>query len=220
MPFSASRQTANEGRQEKTMRRINATGKKESKRVPYHFGKKLRMVREHKGMTLKVVADKAGVSESLVSQIERNKVSPAIDTLLALADALDINLEFLFEEHRRKRPVKITRSDERRTVSEDTIKYEELARTDKSEKDNQFEAYVIRLPPHSRTHRGSYGHIGWELGVVTKGAITLKYEEKEYELKTGDSASFSASTPHMLENKTDGDAEAIWIVTPPQRFIE
>ena len=113
MPFSAARQTANEGRQEKTMRRTNATGKKESKRVPYHFGKKLRMVREHKGMTLKVVADKAGVSESLVSQIERNKVSPAIDTLLALADALDINLEFLFEEHRRKRPVKITRSDER-----------------------------------------------------------------------------------------------------------
>ena len=40
----------------------------------------------------------AGVSESLVSQIERNRVSPAIDTLLALADALDIDLEYLFEE--------------------------------------------------------------------------------------------------------------------------
>ena len=76
------------------MTQNNSAGKKESKRVPYHFGEKLRMVREHKGMTLKVVAEKAGVSESLVSQIERNKVSPAIDTLLALADALDINLEF------------------------------------------------------------------------------------------------------------------------------
>ena len=202
------------------MKQNNSTDKKDSKRVPYHFGEKLRMVREHKGMTLKVVAEKAGVSESLVSQIERNKVSPAIDTLLALADALDINLEFLFEEHRRKRPVKITRYDERRTVSEDEVKYEELAGADKSEKNNQFEAYVIRLPSHSRTHRGSYGHIGRELGVVTKGTITLKYEEKEYELQTGDSASFSASTAHVLENKTDEDAEAIWIVTPPQRFVE
>ena len=70
----------------------------DEKKVPYHFGEKLRTVREKKGYTLKVVAQKAGVSESLVSQIERNKVSPAIDTLLNLADVLDINLEFLFDE--------------------------------------------------------------------------------------------------------------------------
>ena len=73
------------------------------KKVPYHFGEKLRQVREHKGYTLKVVAQKAGVSESLVSQIERNHVSPAIDTLLALADVLDINLEFLFDEYRKNK---------------------------------------------------------------------------------------------------------------------
>ena len=41
----------------------------------YHFGEKLRDVREKKHMTLKSVAQAAGVSESLVSQIERNKVS-------------------------------------------------------------------------------------------------------------------------------------------------
>ena len=73
----------------------------QEKRVPYHFGEKLRSVRERKGYTLKVVATQAGVSESLISQIERNRVSPAIDTLLSLADVLDINLEFLFEEYRR-----------------------------------------------------------------------------------------------------------------------
>ena len=74
----------------------------QSKQVPYRFGEKLRTVREKKGYTLKVVAQQAGVSESLVSQIERNRVSPAIDTLLTLADVLDINLEFLFEEYRRE----------------------------------------------------------------------------------------------------------------------
>ena len=47
----------------------------QNKKIPYHFGEKLRSVREHKGYTLKVVAQKAGVSESLVSQIERNHVS-------------------------------------------------------------------------------------------------------------------------------------------------
>src|SRR5574344_1267976 len=189
------------------------------KRVPYHFGEKLRMVREHKGYTLKTVAQKAGVSESLVSQIERNRVSPAIDTLLALADALDINLEFLFEEYRRERPVQIIRADERRKLAEDDVMYEELAKPDESEKENVFEAYVVKVPAGSHTHRGSYGHIGRELGVITRGTALLKYEKKEYTLNEGDSVSFPAGTPHTLENAGTGDLEAIWVVTPPQRFV-
>jgi transcriptional regulator with XRE-family HTH domain len=190
------------------------------KRVPYHFGEKLRMVREHKGYTLKTVATKAGVSESLVSQIERNRVSPAIDTLLALADALDINLEFLFEEYRRERPVQIIRANERRMLAEDDVRYEELAKPDESDKENVFEAYVVKVPVGSHTHRGSYGHIGRELGVITHGAALLRYEKKEYTLNEGDSVSFPAGTPHIIENIGSDLLEAIWIVTPPQRFVQ
>jgi transcriptional regulator with XRE-family HTH domain len=201
------------------MTRSQNPEEKKEKRVPYHFGEKLRQVREHKGLTLKIVADKAGVSESLVSQIERNRVSPAIDTLLALADALDINLEFLFEEYRRERPVQIIRADERRTLAEDDVTYEELAKPDESEKENSFEAYVIKVPAGSHTHRGSYGHLGRELGIITKGTALLKYEKKEYTLAVGDSVSFPAGTPHTLENNTKEPIEAIWVVTPPQRFV-
>lgn len=190
------------------------------KKVPYHFGEKLRQVREHKGYTLKVVAQKAGVSESLVSQIERNHVSPAIDTLLALADVLDINLEFLFEEYRKARPVHIVRAGERATAVEDDIVYENLSIPDDEAKDNSFESYVIKIPAHAHTHRGSYGHIGREVGVILKGKACLKYENKEYILEEGDSVSFSAGSPHVLENAGDSDLEAIWVVTPAQRFVK
>ncbi|MBW1912730.1 MAG: helix-turn-helix transcriptional regulator, partial [Deltaproteobacteria bacterium] len=54
--------------------------------MKYRFGDKLRRVREKRKVTMKEVALKAGVSESLISQIETNKVSPAIDTLLGIAD--------------------------------------------------------------------------------------------------------------------------------------
>ena len=110
-------------------------------KVPYRFGEKLRAVRERKGYTLKVVAQQANVSESLVSQIERNKVSPAIDTLLTLADVLDINLEFLFEEYRRDRPVKIIHSAERRKLEEDEVIYEELANPSENDGDHAMESY-------------------------------------------------------------------------------
>lgn len=189
------------------------------KRIQVHFGEKLRKVREHKGYTLKTVAKAAGVSESLVSQIERNHVSPAIDTLLALADVLDINLEFLFNEYRRERPVHIIRKDERPTLAEDDLIYEQIAKPDETDKANSIESYIIKIPTNSHTHRGSYGHIGREFGIITKGTAKLKYESNEYILNEGDSVSFPASCPHVLENRGDTDLEAIWIVTPPQKFI-
>lgn len=188
------------------------------KKVPYHFGEKLRLVREHKGYTLKVVAQKAGVSESLVSQIERNHVSPAIDTLLALADVLDINLEYLFEEYRKERPVRIVRHNERPVIVEDDIRYEELSKPDRSDT-NSIESYVLKVPVNSHTHHGSYGHTGREIGIITKGTAKFIYENKEYILEAGDSVSFSAGAPHMIENAGDVELEAIWINTPAQRFL-
>ncbi len=189
-----------------------------NRKVPYHFGEKLRQVREHNGYTLKYVAQKAGVSESLVSQIERNHVSPAIDTLLALADVLDINLEFLFEEYKKERPVKIVRSTERLNVKEDDTLYQELAGLAGTNQEASLETYIITIPVGSHSHRGFYGHIGREIGIITNGKGILKYGEKEYTLEAGDSVSFSSEAPHVMVNAGDVPLEAIWVVSPAQRF--
>ena len=191
----------------------------QSKKTPFRFGEKIRTVRERKGYTLKVVAQRAGVSESLVSQIERNKVSPAIDTLLVLADVLDINLEFLFEEYRRERPVQIIHSQERRTVEEEAIIYEELAKPTESDGNHSLESYIVKIPPNCQTLRGSYGHLGRELGFIISGKGQLQYESKTYDLEEGDSVSYSASSPHTLVNVGDEPLTALWVVTPPQRFV-
>ena len=68
--------------------------------IQYDIGGKLRGVRERRGLTLRQVAEMAGVSESLVSQIERNRVSPSLDTMLSLAYELGIDAEYLFRDYR------------------------------------------------------------------------------------------------------------------------
>lgn len=188
------------------------------KKRTYHFGEKLREVREHKGYTLKVVAQRAGVSESLVSQIERNHVSPAIDTLLALAEVLDINLEYLFEEYRKERPVQIIRADERPSVQDDDIVFEGLAKPTGT--DNPLEVYVMKIPAGLHTHRGSYGHFGREIGYITKGQAQLTYNNETYILNEGDSVSFDARAPHVIQNVGRSDMESVWVVTPAQRFLD
>jgi len=187
-------------------------------KTPFRFGEKIRAVREKKGYTLKVVAQAAGVSESLVSQIERNRVSPAIDTLLSLADALEIDLEYLFAEYRRERPVRVIRANERRQINESDILYEEIVRPLEDDGAHAIESYYITIPPGGETKRGSYGHLGREFGIVTEGSAELHYETKVYALTKGDSISFSATAPHMLVNSGKETFRALWVVTPPQRF--
>ena len=149
---------------------------------------------------------------------DSNKVSPAIDTLLTLADVLDINVEFLFDEFRRSRPVKIIRNDQRRKIEEATVCYEELAKPSESDGIHSIESYVITIPEGDHTHRGSYGHLGTEFGFILAGKAGFKYESQTYTLEEGDSISFSASVPHTLSNVGKGVMKALWVVSPAQRF--
>ena len=129
-----------------------------------------------------------------------------------------LTLEFLFEEYRKERPVQIIRGNERATIKEDDVTIEELASAANSDKENSLESYLLKIPAGSHTHRGSYGHLGREIGIITKGTAKLTYDNKEYLLSEGDSVSFSASVPHILENAGETELIAIWFVTPAQRF--
>ncbi len=182
----------------------------------YHFGEKIRAIRERRGQTLKDVAEQAGVSESLVSQIERNRVSPALDTLLALVDALDIDLEYLFSDFRKERPVRIVRRSARSSFSRPGVLYERLASIGSAGADQGIDAYIITVEKGRETGQTEYGHPGFELGVVIEGRAELTVGPQSYELQEGDSASFRADVPHLLRNIGEGALRALWIVTPPK----
>ena len=93
------------------------------------FGGKIREVRERKRMTIREVAEKAGVSESLISQIERNKVSPAIDTLLKIIDILDIDPDFIFRDFKKDHDVNLVRANEKVRAVINGVVYEQLSHT-------------------------------------------------------------------------------------------
>ncbi len=191
----------------------------ETKKRTFHVGEKIRSVRERKGFTLKTVAQRAGVSESLISQIERNRVSPAIDTLLSIADALEIDLEYLFSGYRQQRPVRLITAEERQKITENNVIYEEVVHPNEGDGIHALEAYYLTVPPGGETKRGSYGHSGREFGIIIQGNGELRYGSSVYVLKTGDSISFSAGAPHTLANKEKTEPlRAFWVVTPPQRF--
>ncbi|MGE5553441.1 MAG: helix-turn-helix domain-containing protein [Betaproteobacteria bacterium] len=54
------------------------------------LGNRLRLAREARELTLDAVAQKVGISASYLSQIERDLAAPAVSTLQALAEALQV----------------------------------------------------------------------------------------------------------------------------------
>lgn len=184
------------------------------------FGKKIRLVRERKGMTLKDVAGKAGVSESLISQIERSRVSPSIETLIAVTDALDIDLEYLFRDFRKTKSVRIVHAEERNTLTLDSVVYEQLSFIPDTQENPSVEAFYITIPPGKEKGDLEFGHTGKELGVIYEGEGDLLYGVEVHKLTTGDTVSFSSDIPHIIRNTGKKDLKAVWIITPGKIFYK
>ncbi len=173
-------------------------------------------MRERRGATLKEVASAAGVSESLISQIERNKVSPSVDTLLSIAQALDIDLEYLFKDHKKSKKLTVINTGSTDTLSLEKVVYRHLASI--NEDALTIETMEIDIEPGGEKGRLEYGHPGFEIGIILEGSGQILYGTETYKLKKGDSISFSSDIPHILRNTGKTVLKAIWIITPSRIF--
>lgn len=187
--------------------------------MKYQFGDKLREVRERKQKTLREVAAKAGLSESLISQIERNRISPALDTLLKIIDVLEIDLDYIFKDFKRERQVNLVRDKERNRAVIHGAVYEQLSHTSSAAQEHAMEAYYLEIPAGGKSGDEEVGHVGQELGVIIKGACECTVGSRVYALRSGDSISFSADVPHVLRNTGSKPLQAFWVMTPPKRLL-
>ena len=185
----------------------------------YNFGEKIRKVREKKKLTMKEVAEKAGVSESLVSQIERNKISPAIDTLLKIIDVLEIDLEYIFSDYKRNKSIDLVRAGDRNKIIIKDVVYEELSSMRAGDDEHSIEAYYLEIKEGGEKGSTEYGHKGKELGIIIEGEGEFIIGNKSYKLGEGDSISFESDVPHVLKNTRDRPLKAYWMITPPKMFF-
>lgn len=60
--------------------------------------RRLRQSRETSGISMNVLAARAGLSQSMVSRLENLQGNPTLDSLLRIADVLDLELGRLITE--------------------------------------------------------------------------------------------------------------------------
>ncbi|MEN8212234.1 MAG: XRE family transcriptional regulator [Thermodesulfobacteriota bacterium] len=178
------------------------------------LGALLRTIRNSRHLTIKEVTTKAGVSSSLLSQIERNRISPSLDTLLHILEVYGVSPNKFFKDYETSAKVEIVKKGDRKIYQRKGFKYEKLCGDTQNRGNHSFNAFFLELAPGQKRGDTEDGHLGRELGIVVKGSAQLLYGEEIYDIHQGDSVSFFSQIPHVIKNISDKIFQAYWVVTP------
>ncbi|HEX3291001.1 MAG TPA: helix-turn-helix domain-containing protein [Gaiella sp.] len=185
---------------------------------PSHIGPRLRAQREQLGLSLRELARRIGVSASLISQIERDKVNPSVSTLYSLVRELGLRMGDLFSDDgasvtaAESASSPLVTPDARALINlESGVTWERL--TAAADPSVEFLRVVYDVGSESCPEDSLIRHGGKEYAYVIAGRLCVQVGFERYELGPGDSISFDASAPHRLSTIGDRPAEAIWVVT-------
>jgi transcriptional regulator with XRE-family HTH domain len=183
-------------------------------------GGRLRAERERLGISLRELARRVGVSPSLVSQIELDRVNPSVSTLYALVTELGMTMSDVFgdsgpEQQVVRRPRDddglAARPDTRRVINlASGVRWERL--TPHSDREVEFLYVVYPVGAESCPEDALMTHGGKEYGYVSSGTLGVRVGFDEYELGAGGSIAFDSSSPHRLWTIGDEPVHAIWVV--------
>lgn len=179
-------------------------------------GHRLREERERLGIGLRELARRVGVSPSLVSQIELDRVNPSVSTLYAIVTELGMTMSDVFGEQPEERVVQpgdgLAERPETRPVINlaSGVRWERL--THERDPDVEFLYVVYPVGAASCPEDALMTHGGREYGYVTSGTLGVQVGFERYELGSGGSIAFDSSSPHRLWTIGDEPVHAVWVV--------
>jgi transcriptional regulator with XRE-family HTH domain len=175
------------------------------------LGDRIRSKRLEKGLSLREVAEKAGLTASFLSQVERDIAEPSITSLRRIAQALGVPIFYFLLDSAEKSPV--VRHDARKVLCfpESRMVYELLS----PDLNRKMEIVMGTLPSGEATCETALTHCGEECIVVLEGSADIELGTEVHHLQRGDSAYYFCSLPHKLINVGPGALEFIMVITPP-----
>ena len=168
-------------------------------------GGRIRRRRRERTLTLAQVAEATGLNVGYLSQVENDKASPSLETLAALADALDVPIAwFLLDQSVAPRVVRAGERPRRRMSAGSAAM-------------SQVDGGIARditifegvMPAGHRT--GSHAHPGDEHHLVLEGRVRITQGETVVEAGPGDYVLLDGTLPHDAETVGDDPARLLII---------
>lgn len=121
-------------------------------------GQKIRELRKSKKFSITDLSQESGLSTGLISQIERNMVVPSIKVMWKIANVLEVNIGYFFDEDDENIEEKIVvrRNDRKSINTNDSTKSYELLMPNLNNKNIEF--LLITLNEETKINKDLVSH--------------------------------------------------------------
>ena len=172
-------------------------------RVRPAVGRRVRRRRQELAQTLAQIAEATGLNIGYLSQIENEKASPSLESLAALAEALDVPLAWFFLDM--ASAPRVVRAADRR-------QWKGPGKGVVSQVDGGIprELAILEVTSKPGTSTGLHAHPGDEHHVLISGKLRFTQGEHVMEAGPGDYVLLDGTLPHDVE--TLGDEPARFLI--------
>ncbi len=156
----------------------------------------LRRERDRHGVSLTELARRAGIAKSTLSQLESGAGNPGVETLWALAVALDVPFSRLVDPP--ESPVQVVRAGEGHAIASERAPFTATLLA-AAPPGSRRDLHLMTAEPGGVREAAAHIHGTTEHVVVTAGRWCTGPVGAEVELDTGDYARFPGDRPHVYE---------------------
>lgn len=177
-----------------------------------NIGDRLRKIRNIHGLSQRELARRAGVTNSSISMIEMNRVSPSVDSLTKVLAGIPMTMiDFFTLDLDRTEPVFYGR-DELVELSDGSMSMRLVGAERKNRKLRMLHEIY---PPRCGTGDKMIVQAGEEAGVVVRGRLEITVGSDQRVLEAGEAYYFNSEIPHRFHNPFDEECEVVSAATPP-----
>jgi XRE family transcriptional regulator, regulator of sulfur utilization len=179
---------------------------------PPRVGDALAGLRQLRGLSMDELSRQAGVSKSMLSQIERNQANPTVAVVWRLATALGVPVAELLGGERPAAPQLTTVPAHATPTLASPDGRCELRILGPIELAGQFEWYSLAVQPGgelvSQAHEpGSREHL-----TVLTGQLDVRAGEQTVRLRAGETARYAVDVAHRIHNPGKTAVQALLVV--------
>jgi transcriptional regulator with XRE-family HTH domain len=188
-----------------------ADDRKSGKQI--NIGMRLKELRKKQGVTQAELAKLVGVTPSNISQVESNLISPSLNALLKIAEALFVDITYFFQSGSGIETRLVFPSDKAVSIAfpdlpNKSVTGHVLTPIDFEPK---AEPYLIEIPPKTKVPSHFFVHKGEEMGYMLSGRLNITSGRETFTARSGDVIYLKSEIPSQWENPGSNPAKVLWI---------
>ncbi|MCJ8340440.1 MAG: helix-turn-helix domain-containing protein [Pseudomonadales bacterium] len=174
-------------------------------------GDKLKTIRKMHGLSQRELAKRVGLTNSTISMIESNAVSPSISSLKRILSGVSMSIPEFFTLNFEQQSQVVFRAEQLENSGSEAIELKLVGAPDKS---SNLTFAIIQYRGAADSGTEMLSHSGEVAGTVLEGEIELTVGGTLYKLSPGDSYKFCAKLPHRFCNKTANPCKIVSAQVP------